>query len=188
MPYPVTLEVDYVDRRSRLTTFFRFLLAIPLVIVGYVYLIGLGFVTIAAWFVLLFTGRWPLGMYNFSAGVLRFTSRMNAYLLLTVDRYPPFGLAPDDSYPARLHVAPPLASYSRLKVFFRVIYIIPAYIVCYVLGIVGFLASVVSWLVIVVTGRQPQGLQNAIVFCMSYTMRAYALIYLLTETYPPFDA
>jgi len=169
----VTLEVDYVDRRSRLTTFFRFLLAIPLVIVGYVYLIGLGFVTIAAWFVLLFTGRWPLGMYNFSAGVLRFTSRMNAYLLLTVDRYPPFGLAPDDSYPARLHVAQ-----SALSQQIRDLEVD--------LGATLLVRDRRG--VIVVTGRQPQGLQNAIVFCMSYTMRAYALIYLLTETYPPFDA
>jgi hypothetical protein len=184
--YPVTLDVDYIDRRSRLTTFFRLLLAIPLFIVGYIYIIGLGLVTIAAWFVLLFTGRWPLGMYNFSAGVLRFTARLNAYTFLAADPYPPFGLAPDDAYPARLHVDQPLPKYSRLKVFFRVIYIIPAYIVSYVLSILALLAAVASWFVIVITGRQPPGLQNAIVFCLTYTLRTYALMYLLTETYPPF--
>jgi uncharacterized protein DUF4389 len=186
MPYPVALEVDYIDRRSRLTTFFRLLLAIPLFIVGYIYLIGLGLVTIAAWFVLLFTGRWPLGMYSFSAGVLRFTARLNAYTWLAVDRYPPFGLAPDDAYPVRLQVADPLPAYSRLKVFFRVIYVIPAYIAAYVLSILAFLAGIASWIVIVITGRQPEGLQNAIVFCITYTIRAYALMYLVTETYPPF--
>jgi hypothetical protein len=186
MSYPVALEVDYIDRRSRLTTFFRLLLAIPLFIVGYVYIIGLGLVTIVAWFALLFTGRWPLGMYNFSAGVLRFTARLNAYVYLAVDPYPPFGLAPNDAYPARLIVDGPLPAYSRLKVFFRVIYIIPAYIAAYVLGILAFLVAIASWFVIVVTGRQPEGLQNAIVFCLTYALRAYCLMYLLTETYPPF--
>ncbi|HEY5196673.1 MAG TPA: DUF4389 domain-containing protein [Solirubrobacteraceae bacterium] len=186
MSYPVALEVDYVDRRSRLTTFFRLLLVIPVAIVGYVYIIGLGLVTIAAWFVLLFTGRWPLGMYNFSAGALRFLARLNAYIFLAVDPYPPFGLAPDDAYPARLIVDGPLPSYSRLKVFFRVIYIIPAYIAAYVLAILAFLVGIASWIVIVVTGRQPEGLQNAIVFCLTYSIRVYALMYLLTETYPPF--
>jgi hypothetical protein len=186
MSYPVALEIDYVDRRSRLTTFFRLLMVIPLFIVGYVYLIGLGLVAIAAWFVLLFTGRWPLGMYNFATGVLRFTARLNAYTFLTVDPYPPFGLAPNDAYPVRLVVDGPLPAYSRLKVFFRVIYVIPAYIAAEVLAILAFLAAFASWVVIVITGRQPEGLQNAIVFCLTYTMRAYALMYLVTETYPPF--
>ena len=185
MSYPVTVEIDYAERRSRLTTFFRLLLAIPLLIVGYVYILGLGLVTIAAWFVLLFTGRWPLGMYNFSAGVLRFTARLNAYMFLAADPYPPFGLAPDDAHPVRLKIDPPLPRYSRLKVFFRVIYVIPAYVVCYVLSILAVLASIASWFVIVITGRQPEGLQNAIAFCLTYTLRTYALMYLLTERYPP---
>ncbi|HWH13059.1 MAG TPA: DUF4389 domain-containing protein [Solirubrobacteraceae bacterium] len=186
MSYPVSLEIDYIERRSRLMTFFRMLLAIPLFIVGYVYLIGLGLVAIVAWFVLLFTGRWPLGMYNFAAGALRFTARLNAYVLLAVDPYPPFGLAPDAAYPVRLIVDAPLPAYSRLKVFFRVIYVIPAYIAAEVLAFLAFLAAFASWFVIIVTGRQPEGLQNAIVFCVTYTMRAYALMYLVTETYPPF--
>jgi hypothetical protein len=48
--------------------------------------------------------------------------------------------------------------------------------------------GIASWFVIVITGRQPQGLQNAIVFCITYSIRAYALMYLITETYPPFAA
>ncbi|MGI8803168.1 MAG: DUF4389 domain-containing protein [Solirubrobacteraceae bacterium] len=188
MSYPVRLDVDYVERRSRLTTFLRILLAIPLMVVGYVYGIALSIVVLLAWFVLLFTGRWPSGMHKFAAGALRFTARSNAYVLLLVDRYPPFGLDPDDGYPARLRVAPPLDRYSRLKVLFRFIYVIPAAVIAYVLGIFASLLALASWLVIVITGRQPEGLQNAMFFCLSYTIRAYALMYLLTETYPPFDA
>ncbi len=164
------------------------LLAIPLMIAGFFYGLALTLVVLIAWFALLFTGRWPQGMYDFVAGALRFTARTNAYFLLAVDRYPPFGLAPDNAYPARLRMASPLDHYSRLKVLFRAIYVIPAYIAAYILGLVGYLIALASWVIIVVTGRQPAGLQNATVFCLSYTIRAYALMYLLTETYPPFDS
>jgi uncharacterized protein DUF4389 len=186
--YPVTLEVDYVEKRSRLTTFFRILMIIPLEIVAIFYLIGLFVVTFIAWFALLFTGRWPIGMYNYTVGVLRFVARFNGYHLLLADKYPPFGLADDPAHPVRLIVDPPLPAYSRLKVFFRFLYVIPAYIVAYVLTLLGLLVAIASWFVIVVMGRQPEGLQNAIVFCLTYQMRAYALIYLVTETYPPFAA
>jgi hypothetical protein len=186
MSYPVTLEVDYVQRRSRLTTFLRILLAIPLVIVGLFYGIGLLIVVFIAWFALLFTARWPAGMYEFVAGVMRFTARYSAYIYLAADPYPPFGLAPDANYPVRLRIDPPLPRYSRLKVLFRAIYVIPAYVIAYLLTIAVELIAIASWFVIVVTGRQPEGLQNAIVFCLSYMTRVYALMYLITETYPPF--
>ena len=57
MPYPVTFELDYIERRSRLTTFFRGLLVIPQVIVFYLYSIAFIVVYIIAWFALLFTAR-----------------------------------------------------------------------------------------------------------------------------------
>jgi hypothetical protein len=187
MSYPVTLEMDYVERRSRLTTFFRILLVIPWAIVAFFYEIGLLLVVIAAWFVLLVTGRWPLGMYNFTAGVLRYLARVQAWVLLGVDPFPPFGLEPDPAYPARLRVDPPQASYSRLLVFFRAIYVIPAYLIAYVLGLVSYLIWILSWFVIVITGKQPAALQNALLFCLAYSVRSQALIFLLTEKYPPFN-
>jgi hypothetical protein len=187
MSYPVTVEVDYIERRSRLTSFFRLLLAIPLVIAALVYGIGVLIAIVIAWFALLFTGRWPAGLYEFAAGVLRFTARYTGYVYLAVDPYPPFGLGPEPAYPLRVLIDPPQPSYSRLKVLLRIFYVIPPYVVAYVLTIVMELIAIVSWLVIVITGRQPQGLQNAIVFCLSYTVRTYALMYLLTETYPPFN-
>ena len=188
MSYPVALEVDYVAKRSRLTTFFRILLVIPLEIVALVYGIGALLAVVAAWFVLLFTGRWPAGLYEFVGGVLRFTMRLHAYTFLAVDKYPPFALAPDDSYPVRVRVAPPQASYSRLKVLLRILYVIPAYIIAYVLTIFSELIAIVAWFVIVIIGKQPAGLQNALVFCLKYVTGASALMFLLTETYPPFDS
>ena len=68
MPYPVTFKADYVEKRSRLTTFFRLLLAIPHLIAVFFYGLAAGVVVIVAWFALLFTGRYPQGMYDFVAG------------------------------------------------------------------------------------------------------------------------
>ncbi|HEY3477352.1 MAG TPA: DUF4389 domain-containing protein, partial [Streptomyces sp.] len=102
------------------------------------------------------------------------------------DPYPPFSGGDEPSYPVRLHVGPPLAEYTRLKVLLRIFYIIPAYLIVYVMNVVIELAAFASWLVIVVTGKQPKGLQDVTGLCVSYSARAYALFLLLTETYPPF--
>lgn len=184
--YPVTFEADYVEQRSRLTTFFRLLLVIPHLIVASLWGIAAFVVVVIAWFALLFTGRWPAGMYDFTAGFLRYYTRVHAYLFLLVDPYPPFSGADDAGYPVRLHVGPPQDSYDRLKVLLRLFYIIPAYLIVYVMSIVLELAAIASWLVIVVIGRQPKGLQDVLGLCVSYISRAYALFGLLTETYPPF--
>jgi Domain of unknown function (DUF4389) len=185
MSYPVTFEMDYVQGRSRVTTFFRYLLAIPHLVFAFFYVIAAYVVYIIAWFALLITARWPNSLYEFMCGFLRYITRLSAYLYLGVDRYPPFSSAEDDSYPVRVHIAPPLDRYSRLKVFFRGIYIILAVVIRYALGIVISFVGLLSWFVIVITGRQPESLQNALSFALSYTTRADALIFLITETYPP---
>ncbi len=182
--YPVEFEMDYVERRSRLTTFFRSALAIPHFFFAAVYGIAFFVVYIVAWFALMFTGRWPAGLYEFAGGFLRYITRLNAYLYYGVDQYPPFSGAPDDTYPVRVHIAPPLASYSRVKVFFRGWYAILAIVIRYALSIVIAFVGFVSWFAIVFTGRQPAALQNALSFALSYTTRADGLIFLITETYP----
>jgi hypothetical protein len=185
VPYPVTFEADYVEERSRLTTFFRLLLVIPHAIVLAFYAIAAGVVVIIAWFALVFTGRWPRGMYDFVAGFFRYGTAVHGYFYLLTDQYPPFG--PDvDSYPVRLNVAPPQEEYSRLKVLFRIILAIPPYIIAYAMNIVMQVGAFLAWFAIVVLGRQPKGLQDMIVLGMSYQQRAYAYMALLAEDWPPF--
>lgn len=91
--YPTTIAVvDPPAPRDRITVGLRLLLVIPhvivLVFVGLAWLI----VTIAAWFIILFTGAYPEGVARFSTGVLRWYFRVEAYTLLMVDEYPPFSL------------------------------------------------------------------------------------------------
>ena len=85
-----------------------------------------------------------------------------------------------------MHIAPPLQRYSRVKVLFRFIYAIVAIVIRYAMGIVISCAAFISWFVIVLTGRQPASLQNALKFALSYTTQADGLLFLITETYPPF--
>lgn len=186
MSYPVGFEMDYVERRSRLTTFFRWILAIPHFFFAFLYALLFEIVLIISWFALLFTARWPESLYGFTCGFLRYITRLSAYLFLGVDRYPPFSGAPHEDYPVRVPIDPPLERYSRLKVAFRVFYAILAYVIRYALGIVLSFVAFLSWFVIVITGRQPASMQGALDFCLAYTTRADALFFLITETYPPF--
>jgi hypothetical protein len=185
--YPVTFEADYAEERSRLTTFFRLILALPLVIVLYFYAIAGYIAIIIAWFAIVITGRFPKGLYDFVAGFLRFLTRLTAYALLLCDPYPKIGGAADDGYPVRLSFAGPLDSYSRLKTLFRIILAIPIAIMRYVINLLLEIAAVAAWVVIVITGKLPRGLFDVMVLANSYTARSDAYLFLLTETYPPFQ-
>lgn len=184
MAYPVRFEMDYVKRRSRLSTLFRYFLVWPHLFFAFFYLLAFYVVWIVSWFVLVFTARWPDSLYGFTGGFLRYITRFTAYFYLGVDRYPPFSGADDENYPVRVLIAPPQSRYSRLKVLFRMIYAILALVIRYACSIVIGFVSFLSWFVIVITGRQPESLQDALNFAMSYTTRADALLFLLTETYP----
>jgi len=94
--YPVRLAaMGQLEGRNRLTTFWpiRSILAIPHIIVLYILSIVAGIVLFISWIVALFTGSVPAGMHNFLAGVLRWNTRVNAYVLLLTDEYPPFSLS-----------------------------------------------------------------------------------------------
>lgn len=94
--YPIRLAaMGQMEGRNRLTTFWpiRSILAIPHIIVLYILSIVAGIVLFISWIVALFTGSVPAGMHNFLAGVLRWNTRVNAYVLLLTDEYPPFSLS-----------------------------------------------------------------------------------------------
>jgi hypothetical protein len=185
--YPVTFEVDYVERRNRLTTFFRLLLVIPVGIVLYVFGIVASIAIVIAWFAIVITGRYPQGLYDFVADFNRFLARVTAYAVLLSDPYPPFSGADDPAYPVRMHFSGPLEQYSRLKTFFRIILAIPIMVLRYVLNLLLEVGAFAAWFVILFTGKMPRGLFDLMVLANSYTARSDAYVFLLTETYPPFQ-
>jgi len=90
--YPITVGVTYPEKLSRLSTFFRLLLVIPQAIVLYIIQIIAGIFLFFAWWVILFTGNYPKGLFDFVAGYLRWNTRVSGYVLLLTDKYPPFSL------------------------------------------------------------------------------------------------
>jgi hypothetical protein len=91
--YPAEFEVDLPTLpRNRLTVGFRLILAIPHILAVWFLGIGWFFTSIVAWFAILFTGNYPRGIYDYGVGVLRWNSRLEGYLLLLYDDYPPFAL------------------------------------------------------------------------------------------------
>jgi len=94
--YPATLDVAYPERLSRGLVLVKWwLLAIPHYIVLAFLYIGVFFALIGAWFAILFTGRYPRGIFTFVEGVYRWQNRVYGYAFaLVTDRYPPFQLKP----------------------------------------------------------------------------------------------
>jgi len=187
MAYPVTFEADYVERRSRLTTFFRPILAIPLIIWLAIYGIAATIAIFIAWFAIVFTARYPRTLYGFVEGYNRYYARATAYAALVCDPYPSFLGEDDPAYAVRMHFSGPLDPYSRLRTFFRIILAIPIAILRWVIHLLLEITAVAAWFVIVFSGKLPRGLYDVMVLANSYIARSDSYLYLLTETYPPFE-
>jgi hypothetical protein len=92
-PYPAELVLTKPDEpRDRVTVLLRLLLAIPHFILLWLLSMAWGFTTAIAWVMILFTGRYPETLYGFAIGVFAWTVRVEAYVLLLRDEYPPFTL------------------------------------------------------------------------------------------------
>ncbi|MDQ5895415.1 MAG: hypothetical protein QG596_1676 [Actinomycetota bacterium] len=183
--YPVTYEADYLRERNRLTTFFRLIVAIPWLIVASIYVMAQLVVVIIAWFAIIILGRFPEGMYNFVGGILRFTERVNGFMYLQTDDWPPFGIGQVETYPIRVNFLPPAGRQSRLKAFFRLILVIPLAILSYAMSYALMAVAAISWLTIVFRGYQPAAIHNALAYLMGWNTRASAYMYLMRDEYPP---
>jgi len=92
--YPASIAiVDPAGPRDRVTVAFRIILGIPHFIVLCFVMFGWCITTIIAWFAILFTGEYPQGLWEFGVGTMRWMLRVEAYMLLLVDEYPPFSLS-----------------------------------------------------------------------------------------------
>jgi uncharacterized protein DUF4389 len=183
--YPVNYEADYVEERKRWRTGFRLILAIPWLILGSAYVTGAFIVAFIAWFAIVFSGRYPEGLYNFNAGVLRYIARANAFFNLQTDEWPPFGLEQAPDYPIRALVDARQERYSRLKTGFRLILGFPVLFMLYLIGTLYPLAATVAWFHIVFVGRSAAGTHNVLSYGLAYQLRATAYFLLMTETLPP---
>jgi hypothetical protein len=183
--YPIAYQADLPQERNRLTVFFRLLAAIPILIVGIFYIIAAFFCVIVAWFALLFTGTYPPGLYGFVRGVNQFMARMNGYIYLQTDVYPPFDTGEHPEYPVRLQIPETPGEQNKTTVLLRIFLFIPVYIIQYAFSIAAELVALAMWFAALFTGKSPEGLHNALTFLLGYTTRAVAYGCLLTDKWPP---
>ena len=183
-PHPISVVVTDDLRRSRLTVFFRLLLAIPHLIWLTLSSIVVSLVVIVAWVAGLFTGRIPDGLHSFMAAFTRYYTHLDAYLWIAADPYP--GFTGEPGYPVDLEVAAG-ASQSRLTILFRLILAIPAMIVTSVLQQVASIVSILAWFYALFTGRMSKGMRDLQVYCLRYQAQTCGYLLLLTQRYPSFS-
>jgi hypothetical protein len=185
MAYPVAYQADYKEQQSRLTTFFRLIVAIPWLIVMYFWQLLGAIGIIVGWFAILFTGRYPDGLYNLTSMALRYHARINSWIYLMTDEWPPFDGAEHPEYPIRLAIPAPQPQYSRVKTLLRIILGIPVIIMAYIFSLLAGIISILVWVVVVITGKLPKGLFDVMKMSMAYLSLAGVYLGLITETYPP---
>jgi hypothetical protein len=181
--HPIRLVVTDDLRRSRLTVFFRLLLAIPHLVWLSLWGIAVWLAVVVGWFIALVTGRLPDSIHGFVARYLRYTTHVCAYLFIVADPFPAFsGTA---TYPIDLQVDPPV-SQSRLSILLRLLFGIPAFIFAQILGYLLEILALIAWVYGVITGRALDGVRNLSIYALRFTMQTYAYAGLVTEEYPKF--
>ncbi len=182
--HPIRLVVNDDLQRTRLTVFFRIILAIPLVLWAVLWAVIALLAWIANWFATLVKGQSPEGLHNFLALFLRYTTHVRAYVLLIADPYPSFTGKP--GYPIDLEVDPPQPQ-NRWTVFFRGILALPALFVVNILSNLSQLLAIFSWFIALVLGRVPEGIRNFAALALRMETQTYAYAMLLTERYTSFN-
>jgi hypothetical protein len=180
--HPIGLVVDDDLRRSRLTVFFRVLLAVPQAIWLGIWGIVVYIVLLLAWIAAVFIGRVPDGFHDFMARFLRASTHLNAYLFLLANPWPPF-LGEPGTYPVDLRIEGALPQ-SRLTIFFRLLLAIPALVLSYVFRIVNNIVAFFGWFYCLVFGRMNQGMRDLSAWMLRYEVQTYAYVLLLTGRYP----
>ena len=193
--YPVSVEGELDPALGRWLWLVKWLLVIPHLIVLPFLWVAFVVLTIAALFAILFTGRYPRGIFDFNVGVLRWSWRVGyyGYSALATDRYPPFSLSSRD-YPANLEVEYPERLSRGLVLIKWWLLAIPHYMVVGILqggtgspgpGLVTLLA-LFGAVGLLFNGRYPADIFELVLGFNRWTIRVAAYAALMTDEYPPF--
>jgi hypothetical protein len=204
--YPLSVRA-FFDQPSRALWLVKWLLLIPhYVILAFLWLAFL-IVTVIAFFAILFTTRYPKGLFDFNVGVLRWSWRVSyyGYTALATDRYPPFTLADVPDYPARLEIDYP-QQLNRWLPLVKWLLAFPQYLLVgalvgsgYVVasgmengsvyrysapGVIGACVLIAA-IAMLFTTRYPTGLYDLVVGINRWSYRLVAYVALMTDQYPP---
>lgn len=205
--YPARLEVDYQERHNRVTTLFRVILSIPILIVLTVLTASTaetvyddrgevvstttsGGITaglfLATLLMIVFRKRYPRWWFDFALELTRFSTRIGAYLGLLTDRYP--STVEEQSVHLEIDYPDAERDLNRWLPLVKWLLAIPHFLVLIVLSVAAAIAVVIAWFAILFTGRYPRGLFDFVVGVGRWWLRvqAYAIL-LVTDRYPPFS-
>jgi Domain of unknown function (DUF4389) len=190
-PYPATLTFDPPEKVANWRPLVNWLLAIPHFVILYGLRIFSQVVAVISWFVILFTGELPESFANIQSMYLRYETRVFTFWAFMCEEYPPFAFAltaADSGEDPRLRVdfTPQLSDRNRLTVAFRIILVIPQLVVLFVLYIVAWVVTVISFFAVLFTGRWPEGMQALVLNIARWYLRVEAYYLLLLDEYPPF--
>jgi Domain of unknown function (DUF4389) len=207
--YPIRIEGELDAGVSRWLWLVKWLLAIPHFIVLVFLWLTVLVLTVVAFFAILFTGRYPRGIFDFNLGVMRWTWRVAfySYAALGTDRYPPFTLDDVPDYPARFDVDYPERLSRGLVLVKWWLLAIPHYIVVGILlgggsyaasraydrawgfgfqtGLIGILV-LFAGVALLFTTRYPRGIFDFVLGLDRWVARVTAYVFLMRDEYPPF--
>jgi hypothetical protein len=203
--HPIRLAIADDLGRSRLTVFFRLLLAIPHLVWFLLWSVAAVVAAIVNWFATLITGRPPLALHRFLGAYLRYSTHVFGYLFLAANPYPGFVGAPG-SYPIDLEIDDPEVQ-PRWKTALRLLLAVPALVIDSALsggpgnagwneddwsgwsGGGGVLAVVafLGWFACLARARMPRGFRNVVAYGLRYGAQAFGYLFVLTDRYPNAD-
>lgn len=205
-PYPARLQVDFPEQHNRVTTLFRVILVIPIAIVlgvltdgatktvhgqnGDVVSTTTGGIAaglfIATLLMILFRARYPRWWFDFAVELARFSARVGAYLGLLTDEYP--STVEEQSVHLDIDYPDVERDLNRWLPLVKWLLVIPHLIILVVLSVASFVAVIIAWFAILITGRYPRGLFDFVVGVARWWLRVQAYAFLLvTDRYPPFS-
>ncbi|MFC1873040.1 DUF4389 domain-containing protein, partial [Chloroflexota bacterium] len=187
--YPVSLSIDYPDRNlNRLTTFFRIIIAIPiLIIIGFItsgnfggtaegnesyqYAVA-GLVFLPLVLMILFRQKYPKWWFDWNVALTKFSTRVNSYMFLLTDEYP----STDEEQVVHIEIQYPDAKneLNRWLPLVKWLLAVPHFIILAFLFIASVVCVVIAWFAILFTGRYPRGLFDFVVGVYRWSLRVSA--------------
>jgi hypothetical protein len=193
--YPVSITGELTAPPGRGWWLIKWLLALPHYIILFFLWIAFVVVSIIAFFAILFTAKYPKGLFDFNVGVLRWTWRVGfySYQALGTDEYPPFTLKAG-GYAADLEVDYPQNLSRGLVLVKWWLLAIPQYLVVSAFqgsewfrgGGLVFLLAIFAGVALLFTGKYPKDIFNFVVGMNRWSYRVTAYAALMTDRYPPF--
>ena len=200
--YPATLQINYPEESDRLTTLFRLILAIPIVIVLALlvssgdndpgaaervhYLGAPGIIFLPTLLLILFRQKYPRWWFDWNLEFIRFSTRIGSYLLLLRDEYP----STDEEQAVHIEIRYPdvAQNLNRWLPLVKWFLVLPHLVVLAILWVAVVINTVLTWFIILITGNYPRGLFDFVVGVMRWSLRVSVYAFILsTDEYPPFS-